>query len=95
LFHFEEKKEFLSKLFEIGSLARDLLDWMLVVDEALNHPYINVWYEDSEVNAFFSLKISFMDFSLVCSNHLLDERENLKLNNGRKNKYFTKWFNMN
>jgi len=21
------------------------------VDEALNHPYINVWYEDSEVNA--------------------------------------------
>jgi hypothetical protein len=21
------------------------------VDEALNHPYINLWYEDSEVNA--------------------------------------------
>jgi hypothetical protein len=21
------------------------------VDEALNHPYINVWFEDSEVNA--------------------------------------------
>ncbi|CAF4034819.1 unnamed protein product, partial [Rotaria sp. Silwood1] len=21
------------------------------VDEALNHPYINAWYEDSEVNA--------------------------------------------
>jgi c-Jun N-terminal kinase len=21
------------------------------VDEALNHPYISVWYEDSEVNA--------------------------------------------
>jgi hypothetical protein len=21
------------------------------VDQALNHPYINVWYEDSEVNA--------------------------------------------
>ena len=44
---------------KIASLARDLLDRMLVidaekrmsVDEALNHPYINVWYEDSEVNA--------------------------------------------
>ena len=21
------------------------------VDETLNHPYINVWYEDSQVNA--------------------------------------------
>lgn len=39
--------------------ARDLLSKMLVidplyrisVDEALNHPYINVWFEDSEVNA--------------------------------------------
>ena len=43
----------------IASLARDLLGRMLVidpekrmsVDDALNHPYINVWYEDSEVNA--------------------------------------------
>ncbi|CAF1691541.1 unnamed protein product, partial [Adineta ricciae] len=41
------------------SLARDLLGRMLIidpdrrmsVDEALNHPYINVWFEDSEVNA--------------------------------------------
>lgn len=23
----------------------------MTVDEALNHPYINVWFEDSEVNA--------------------------------------------
>ena len=46
-------------LFRIASLARDLLGRMLVidpekrmsVDDALNHPYINVWYEDSEVNA--------------------------------------------
>lgn len=39
--------------------ARNLLSKMLVidpekrisVDEALMHPYINMWYEDSEVNA--------------------------------------------
>ena len=39
-------------------MARDLLCKMLVVDplkrisvdEALMHPYINVWYDDSEVN---------------------------------------------
>jgi c-Jun N-terminal kinase len=43
----------------LAALARDLLGRMLVidpekrmsVDEALNHPYINVWYEDSEFNA--------------------------------------------
>lgn len=39
-------------------MARDLLQKMLVidpekrisVDEALMHPYINVWYDESEVN---------------------------------------------
>lgn len=39
--------------------ARDLLSKMLVIDplnrisvnEALNHPYIRVWYDESEVNA--------------------------------------------
>jgi c-Jun N-terminal kinase len=49
--------------------ARDLLSKMLVidpnhrisVDEALNHPYINVWYDDSEVNAV-SYKIFFIIF---------------------------------
>ncbi len=49
--------------------ARDLLSKMLVidpnhrisVDEALNHPYINVWYDDSEVNAV-SYKIFFFIF---------------------------------
>lgn len=43
----------------LAALARDLLGRMLIidpekrmsVDEALNHPYINVWFEDSEVNA--------------------------------------------
>ena len=42
-----------------ANTARDLLSKMLVidpinrisVDEALNHPYIYVWYDESEVNA--------------------------------------------
>lgn len=42
-----------------ASQARDLLSKMLVidpekrisVDEALLHPYINVWYDEGEVNA--------------------------------------------
>jgi c-Jun N-terminal kinase len=42
-----------------ASQARDLLSKMLVVDplrritvdEALNHSYINVWFDDAEVNA--------------------------------------------
>ncbi|CAF0992774.1 unnamed protein product, partial [Didymodactylos carnosus] len=54
-------------------LARDLLGRMLVidpekrmsVDEALNHPYINVWYEDSEVSAPEPGQY----------NHLVEERE--------------------
>lgn len=56
-----------------ASSARDLLKRMLVidpekrmtVDEALNHPYINVWFEDSEVNAP----------SPGQYNHAIDEKE--------------------
>jgi len=41
-----------------ATMARDLLQKMLVVDperrisvdDALMHPYINVWYDESEVN---------------------------------------------
>ena len=44
--------------FQAG-MARDLLGKMLVVDpekrisvdDALMHPYINVWYDESEVHA--------------------------------------------
>lgn len=43
----------------LASQARDLLSKMLVidaskrisVDEALQHPYINVWYDPTEVEA--------------------------------------------
>lgn len=59
-----------------AALARDLLARMLVIDpdkrmsveEALNHPYINVWYEDSEVNAVrftFHSILSYFSFSIV------------------------------
>ena len=45
-----------------STTARDLLHKMLVVDpenrisvdEALSHPYINVWFDDSEVNGVSS-----------------------------------------
>lgn len=45
-----------------ANMARDLLQKMLVidpekrisVDEALMHPYINVWFDESEVNGVSS-----------------------------------------
>lgn len=56
-----------------STLARDLLSKMLVidpenrisVDEALMHPYINVWYDESEVNGMVP----------VAYNHAVDEKE--------------------
>ena len=64
-------------LYLAASQARDLLSKMLVidqerrisVDEALMHPYINVWYDESEVNAvsiiifFFWLFLFKIDFT--------------------------------
>lgn len=54
---------FLNPLQFLASQARDLLSHMLVidperrisVDEALLHPYINVWYDEGEVNAVSNL----------------------------------------
>ena len=58
----------------LASQARDLLSKMLVidpekrisVDSALNHPYINVWYEDSEVNA---VSMTVHSFRTLASQH--------------------------
>ena len=59
----------MSPTLSLASQARDLLSKMLVidaskrisVDEALQHPYINVWYDPTEVEAvrhYFDLKLS-------------------------------------
>lgn len=55
-----------------ASQARDLLSRMLVidperrisVDEALMHPYINVWYDEAEVNAVSTLYSFYFSVSL-------------------------------
>lgn len=57
-----------------ASQARDLLSKMLVidpakrisVDEALQHPYINVWYDPAEVEAV-SKKLACTLMLLICS----------------------------
>lgn len=61
-----------------ATAARDLLSKMLVIDplhrisveEALNHPYIKVWYDDSEVNAPAP---SVYDHSVDEQEHTIDE----------------------
>ena len=64
------------ELVLLASLARDLLGRMLIVDpdkrmsvdEALNHPYINVWFEDSEVNSVSSPSVSLSKLKIrLCS----------------------------
>lgn len=61
-----------------ASQARDLLSRMLVidpekrisVDEALLHPYINVWYDEGEVNAVSTdifIFVFFLTWHLACS----------------------------
>jgi mitogen-activated protein kinase 8/9/10 (c-Jun N-terminal kinase) len=62
-------------LFRLASLARDHLGRMLIVDpdkrmsvdEALNHPYINVWFEDSKVNSVSSLSLSLSKITMCLS----------------------------
>ena len=56
-----------------ADMARDLLAKMLVidprkrisVDEAINHPYIRVWYEDEEVNGV-STRLHLSNILLDC-----------------------------
>ena len=58
-----------------ATMARDLLQKMLVidperrisVDEALMHPYINVWYDESEVNGVSSVQFRYASIYLVLS----------------------------
>uniref|UniRef100_A0AAR2KRR3 Stress-activated protein kinase JNK n=1 Tax=Pygocentrus nattereri TaxID=42514 RepID=A0AAR2KRR3_PYGNA len=65
-----------------ASQARDLLSKMLVidaskrisVDEALQHPYINVWFDPAEVEAYLSHVISFQPPPVITDKQL-DERE--------------------
>ena len=55
-----------------ASQARDLLSRMLVidperrtsVDEALLHPYINIWYDETEVNAVSTALVLLTHYSL-------------------------------
>lgn len=34
------------------------------VDEALKHPYVNVWFDEAEVYAVRKLKLNFIKFTL-------------------------------
>lgn len=57
-----------------ASQARDLLSKMLVIDaskrisveEALHHPYINVWYDPAEVEAVSGSLEGWAEYTNVC-----------------------------
>lgn len=65
-----------------ASQARDLLSKMLVIDpecrisveEALNHPYIHVWYDPAEADAVRTQRTSFCTsyVQLLCDSLLKD-----------------------
>ena len=65
-------------------------DKRMSVDEALNHPYINVWFEDSEVNAVSVLTGNEMNIDEYASFRLhlvniiiLSMKKNIQLSNGK------------
>lgn len=84
---------FLHSFFS-ASQARDLLSKMLVidpakrisVDDALQHPYINVWYDPAEVEAVrfrfilfsFHKQIIVTGCSMVCTERELESKRILK-----------------
>ena len=41
----KQGRDLLSKMLQIDPAKR------ITVDGALNHPYVNIWYDPSEVNA--------------------------------------------
>lgn len=61
-------------LLVAASQARDLLSKMLVIDaskrisveEALHHPYINVWYDPAEVEAVSGSLERWAEYTSVC-----------------------------
>lgn len=64
-----------------ASQARDLLSKMLIidpakrisVDEALQHPYINVWYDPAEVEAVSEPSVETIYFTQFSFHHCMSE----------------------
>ena len=84
-------------MFKIASLARDLLSKMLVIDpvnrisveDAINHPYINVWFDESEVNA---APPGTYNHDVDDKEHSVDEWKQLIFDEG--NSFFTHYFHL-
>ena len=53
-------RDLLMKMLQIDSKNR------ITVDQALAHPYVNVWYDDKEVNAVSTCKISLVNQTYTC-----------------------------
>lgn len=50
----KQGRDLLSKMLQIDPAKR------ITVDGALNHPYVNIWFDPSEVNAVSSLTDMYM-----------------------------------